>query len=644
MASKKIITRSKKDLSGKPLAMVLPLKKASKSKKKAPVEEEDAGAEEVPPPPPKPSQSDIARKKLAVLSAAKETSEAKRLVEEAEFQAAAKFLEDCVVKETRSERQDAEHRERKKRSLSRSRSRSPERRHSRSSKPRSRSPKRKSRSPRRRSRSPMGRRSRSKSPVQRFKSPPRQTPIRGRDRDTDHTVRSSQKHDERHEAPRSRGRSRSPRDSYKRRSRSRSPRRTENSSDINLPVGSSRGSSRKGQDNERISRKGRKSVSPVSRKETSSENESGEDQKGGKSGGESRGNKDANFLFRRAASIPDEVEKMGKVILEMDQICTGVAVRAAMLLDAVVHLIPSGARDHEKRSLFASYVGSSVGNGSTQTHASNFGLEKLGTAILSGLCLHLVRRILLCSTADIPLMAFSAANATILGLHDPSLPKLAAKDSKLVECSPHTTFNDIILFLVRWARIVNLVDPVYGSAISGLTCVVVDLHTSRESIMVIHEYVQLMRKLVAAGSSGETFFPLFFVLQTQTLDQARLAVAEKARVKAGEAKTIPDGGLSWQQKQVLQRQQQLLLKGIPKSGAGKAGLLPNTRDKLAITDVGFVMPEDTVRISSCHDFNNGTTCRKTVEKGRCNFPHVCNICMSSDHGRSTCPKRTAKKE
>ena len=110
---------------------VLPLKKASKSKKKALVEEEEVVVEEVPPPPPKPSQSDIARKKLAVLSAAKEASEAKRLVEEAEFQAAAKFLEDCVVKETRSERQDAERqRERKKRSLSRSRSRSPERRRS----------------------------------------------------------------------------------------------------------------------------------------------------------------------------------------------------------------------------------------------------------------------------------------------------------------------------------------------------------------------------------------------------------------------------------------------------------------------------------------------------------------------------------
>ena len=47
MASKKIFTRSKKDLSGKSIAMVLPLKKASMSKKKAPVEEEEVVVEEV---------------------------------------------------------------------------------------------------------------------------------------------------------------------------------------------------------------------------------------------------------------------------------------------------------------------------------------------------------------------------------------------------------------------------------------------------------------------------------------------------------------------------------------------------------------------------------------------------------------------
>ena len=111
-------------------------------------------------------------------------------------------------------------------------------------------------------------------------------------------------------------------------------------------------------------------------------------------------------------------------------------------------------------------------------------------------------------------MAFSAANSVILGVHDPALPKLASKDAKLVDVSPHTTFNELVMFLVRWARVVYLVDPVYGSAINGLTCVVIELHTNREPVIVIHEYIQIMKKLVTAASGGETFYPLFFILQT----------------------------------------------------------------------------------------------------------------------------------
>ena len=68
------------------------------------------------------------------------------------------------------------------------------------------------------------------------------------------------------------------------------------------------------------------------------------------------------------------------------------------------------------------YVRNSIGSGAASTQTSSFGLEKVGQAVLSGLCLRIVRRILLCSTADIPIMAFSAANVVILGSHDPSLP------------------------------------------------------------------------------------------------------------------------------------------------------------------------------------------------------------------------------
>ena len=186
-----------------------------------------------------------------------------------------------------------------------------------------------------------------------------------------------------------------------------------------MPNGSGRSSSRKGQGGYEGKEKGasrdrdRRSGSPAARKESSSNDESGDDSKGTR-GGEERSGKDLSYLFTRAVSIPDEVATMAKVVKKMDQVCTGVAVRAAMLLDTVVNLLPSGSNEHEKRSLFASYVKNSAGSGDATTKAASFGLDKLGNAILSGLCLRIVRRILLCSTADIPIMAFSAANAVIL--------------------------------------------------------------------------------------------------------------------------------------------------------------------------------------------------------------------------------------
>ena len=204
----------------------------------------------------------------------------------------------------------------------------------------------------------------------------------------------------------------------------------------------------------------------------------------------------------------------------------------------------------------------------------------------------------------------------------------------MVDCSPRTTFDELILFLVRWARVVYLVDPVYGSAISGLTCVVVDLHTNNESVIVIHEYIQLMKKLVVAGDGGDTFFPLFFVLQTQTLDQARLAVAEKARAKANESKA--DGERPWVKK----------LKVIPTNVTKNLWPTPVVRrvsDKAAIMEAGVTMTDEQIKLSSCHGWNNGTACSKLSPEGECYFSHVCNVCLSSVHGRSACPKRSAKK-
>ena len=623
-------TRSKKN---KLAAVLPPPKKALKAKKKPVVVVEETRAVS-----PVLSQSDLARKKLAALRAAGEVSEAKRLDDVAKLEAAAKDLEDCVLKETEAENikpkgvKSKDRDERKKRSHSRSRSRSPERRRSRSPKrrSRSRSPKRKSRSPKRRSRSPI--RHRSKSPETRGRDG-------GHDRngDKDRSDRSAHGHgDRRSEAPRRSGEHRHRSRSPNRRSRSRSPRRPRFSLGATLPSGSGRSSSRKDQsglEDKEKSAKGRdrRSVSPETRKESSSD-ETGDESKGSK-GGEERSGKDLSYLFTRAGSIPEEVAAMAKLVKKMDQVCTGVAVRSAMLLDTVVNLLPSGSNEHEKRSLFASFVKSSAGSGDATTKAASFGLDKLGNAILSGLCLRIVRRILLCSTADIPIMAFSAANAVILGSHDPSLPKLASKDSKMVDCSSRTTFDELILFLIRWARVVYLVDPVYGSAISGLTCVVVDLHTSNESVVVIHEYIQLMKKLVVAGEGGDTFFPLFFVLQTQTLEQARLAVAEKTRAKANEDKG--DAERPWVKK----------LKVTPvKVPKGTWPTSIARRDKqLAIMDNGVTMSDEQIKLSSCHGWNNGTACSKLSQDGKCFFSHVCNVCFSTEHGRSACPKRSAKK-
>ena len=662
--------------------MILPPpKKAPKvAKKKNPVIVVEK-AEEVRELSPVLSQSDLARKKLAALKAAGETAEAKRLEEQgrdkAAFEAAAAELEACVLKETKPKPKVPDGR--RKRTPSRSRSPSSEHRRSRSPRRRSRSPRRRSRSPnRRRSRSPdrdLGRKSdkdrggRSYGHTDRRSETPRRVSASDdraafllqlkmdeeaahahaseqtrrlrvlESEDPLHGRKDSSWRDRRAEAPRRvgdpdrrRSRSRSPKGSSHR-SRSRSPRQAKNPLETPLPNGADKGSSRKVQSKERSSGRDRRSRSPPARKEVSSNDESGDDPRISK-GFEERSGKD--YLFARAVSIPDEVEQMAKVIAKMDQICTGVAVRAAMLLDAVVNLLPSGSKEHERGSLFASYVRNSSGSGAASIQASSFGLEKLGQAILSGLCLRIVRRILLCSTADIPIMAFSAANAVILGAHDPSLPKPASKDSRMVDCSPHTTFDELMLFLVRWARVVNLVDPVYGSAISGLTCVVIELHANRESVIVIHEYIQIMKKLVTAGEGGDVFFPSFFTLQPQTLEQARLAVAEKARTKASENKAGVELGPGWIPKGKP--------KGLPKGLVKPTWAAPVGRDKAAIMEAGVTMTDEQIKSSSCHGWNNGTACSKLSPEGNCYFSHVCNVCLSSKHGRSACPKRSAKKE
>ena len=92
----RMATRSKKGSADKLLA-VLPPKKASKTKKKPVVDVEETRALS-----PVLSQSDLARRKLADLMAAGEVSETKRLKDLAILEAAAKDLEDCVMKETKS--------------------------------------------------------------------------------------------------------------------------------------------------------------------------------------------------------------------------------------------------------------------------------------------------------------------------------------------------------------------------------------------------------------------------------------------------------------------------------------------------------------------------------------------------------------
>ena len=648
-------TRSKATPALQSLKTVLPLKKVSKvgSRKKPVVE--DLIVLEKPASPvlasPLLSQSDLARQKVATVKAAGEAARAKRLQDQADdlaaLESAAKELEDFVMKETAPTDKEITSKN------SRSRSRSHERRHS--PKRRSHSPRRRSRSPGRRSRSPNGRRSKS--------------PDRGRNRYADHDRnadkdRITRSYDRRSEAPR-RGseepeRYEGPRrlgESDKRRSRSRSPpRHAKNSWETSLPYGSGKGSSRKGPapgydgrssgpggyegkssgSKEKSVFKERRSRSP--RRDVSSNDDSGDESRvprGGEERSKERSKED--ILFVRAPSIPEEVEKMALVISKMDQACTGVGVRGAMLLDAIVNLLPSGSREQGKGSLFATFIKTSSVNGAAAVQASSFGLEKLAQAIVSKLCLRVVRRLMLCPTADIPIMAFSAANSVILGVHDPVLPKLASKDSKLIDVSSHTTFNELVLFMVRWSRVVYLVDPVYGSAINGLTCVAIEMHTNRESVMVIHEYVQIMKKLVTGDGGGETFYPLFFILQMQTLEQARLAVAEKARAKETESKPLAVEAPTWTPKTKL--------KGVPKiQGKALSWAAPVGREKAAIMDVGATMSDAQLKSSSCHGWNNGTACSKLSPEGNCFFAHVCNVCLSTKHGRSQCSKRPGKKE
>ena len=92
-----------------------------------------------------------------------------------------------------------------------------------------------------------------------------------------------------------------------------------------------------------------------------------------------------------------------------------------------------------------------------------------------------------------------------------------------------------------------------------------------------------MKKLVVAGEGGDTFFPLFFVLQTQILVQARL-VAEKARVKANESKTGVEGVPTW-----IPKKQKVIPKihGVK----GNPWPAPVSRDKAAIMEAGVTMSD-----------------------------------------------------
>ena len=146
-----------------------------------------------------------------------------------------------------------------------------------------------------------------------------------------------------------------------------------------------------------------------------------------------------------------------------------------------------------------------------------------------------------------------------------------------------------------------------------------------------------MKKLVSAGGGGETFYPLFFILQTQTLEQARMAATEKARAKDPESKPLVEEVPTWTPKTKLKGKLQLQgIKGIPWA-------TPVVRGKAVIMEAGVTMSDEQLKSSSCHGWNNGTACSKLSPEGNCYFSHVCNVCVSTKHGRSACPKR-AKKE
>jgi len=68
------------------------------------------------------------------------------------------------------------------------------------------------------------------------------------------------------------------------------------------------------------------------------------------------------------------------------------------------------------------------------------------------------------------------------------------------------------------------------------------------------------------------------------------------------------------------------------------------REKAAIMEAGVVITDEQLKASSCHGWNNGTACSKLSAEGNCHFSHVCNVCLSTKHGRLACPKISAKKE
>ena len=342
--------------------------------------------------------------------------------------------------------------------------------------------------------------------------------------------------------------------------------------------------------------------------------------------GSSKGSKKSSHtgeivFFAREAAIPLEVESFATMLLGMDQVCTAVAYRAAALVEAVVKLLPQDASDDSSTSKFASYF-KTVSTSGFLTSASGdaHNLDKMAAAVVSGLSLVMVRRILHVATADIPIMAFSAANAVILGAHDPSLPKVASKDNKLVECSSRTTFPELALYMTRWARVVNLVDAVYGSAINGLTCVAIELHIGGEAVMVIYEYIQILKKL--SNDGGEHFYSLFFTLQSVHLQSARHAVSEKARVKAATEPSVPTPPPP--------------PKTAPAGSSRPKNPKPWVGGQHRLTENPLTPQEQ--RDKSCHGYNYGNPCSEIP----CKFPHVCKICLSTSHGKHQCDKKAKR--